>query len=168
MPSLQEALQKAINEWAEPEDQQQEKQMTKSETIFNYIRDHEGCVAKGVMDAMYTQGIKVSTTETMIGKFIKAGMVARDEVCNELFVKTPKYMPLLTFAKENGTLKKKRVLITRRSKAPEPISLSPLPDIQFKAPKKEWHTDDVLNGLSVIQARKLYDALMAIFTGRQV
>ena len=120
-----------------------------------------------MIDTMLKQGIKVSTTETMIGKFIKAGMVARDEVCNELFVKTPKYMPLLTFAKENGTLKKKRVLITRRSKTPEPISLSPLPDT-FKAPKKEWHTDDVLNGLSVIQARKLYDALMAIFTGRGV
>ena len=167
MPSLQEALQKAINEWAEPEDQQQEKQMTKSETIFNYIRDHEGCTPKALIDTMLKQGIKVSTTETMIGKFIKAGMVARDEVCNELFVKTPKYMPLLTFAKENGTLKKKRVLITRRSKTPEPISLSPLPDI-FKAPKKEWHPDDILNELSVVQARKLYDALMAIFTGRQI
>jgi hypothetical protein len=167
MPSLQEALQKAINEWAEPEDQQQEKQMTKSEIIFNYIRDHEGCTPKALIDTMLKQGIKVSTTETMIGKFIKAGMVARDEVCNELFVKTPKYMPLLTFAKENGTLKKKRVLITRRSKTPEPISLSPLPDI-FKAPKKEWHPDDILNELSVVQARKLYDALMALFTGRQV
>jgi hypothetical protein len=167
MTSLQEALQKAIKDWTEPEDQQQEKHMTKSERIFNYIRDYEGCTPKDVIDALFKQGIKISTTETMIGKFIKVGMVTRDEVCNELFVKTPNYTPLLTFAKEHGTLKKKKVSITKRKKESKPISLSPLPEI-FKAPKKEWHTDDVLNELSVIQARKLYDALLIIFTGRQV
>ena len=171
MPTLQEALQKAMQEWTEPEDLQQEKHMTKSELIFNYIRDHEGCTPKGVIDAMFKQSIKPITTDTMIRQFLKVGMVSKDDVCNELFVKTDKYVPVQAFAKAQGTKlnsdKKKKGVIIKRRKDPEPISLSPLPEI-FKEPKKEWHPDDVLNGLSVIQARRLYDTLLAIFTGKQI
>ena len=162
MPSLQDALQKAINEWTEPENKQQEKKMSKSETIFNYIKDNEGCTPKGVIDAMYKQGIKVVTTETMIGQFIKVGMVVRDPVCDELFAKTDKYTPLLAFAKAHGTKpvnakKKKPVEITRRHVA--------IPEPKNEAPVVRWNIEGLLRDISLQQAKALYVELHKYFGG---
>jgi len=162
MPSLQDALQKAINEWTEPEDKQEEKQMSKSEIIFNYIRDNEGCVSKNVIDAMYKQGIKTVTTETMIGQFIKVGMVVRDPVCNELFAKTDKYTPLLTFAKAHGTklnnAKKKKIVITTRPPAAAPKPKNEVPVVR-------WNIEGLLRDISLQQAKALYVELHKYFGG---
>jgi len=173
MPSLQEALQKAINEWTEPEDQQQEKHMSKSETIFNYIRDNKGCTAKNVIDAMYEQGIKVVTTETMIGQFIKVGMIVKDEVCQELFTKIDKYMPLLAFAKAHGTRlnkgKKKKAAIVKPKKEHAPGNLLPLPEVR-REPEKDvrvihWNIEILLRDISLQQAKALYVELHKYFKG---
>ena len=162
MPTLQEALKKAINEWTEPEDLQQENKMSKSEIIFNYIRDNEGCVSKNVIDAMYKQGIKTVTTETMIGQFIKVGMVVRDPVCNELFAKTDKYTPLISYAKAHGTRlnngkKKKPVEITRR-----PVAI---PEPKNEVPVVRWNIEGLLRDISLQQAKALYVELHKYFGG---
>jgi len=162
MPTLQEALKKAINEWTEPEDLQQENKMSKSEIIFNYIRDNEGCVSKNVIDAMYKQGIKTVTTETMIGQFIKVGMVVRDPVCSELFAKADKYIPVQAFAQAHGTKlhngkKKKPVEIKRR-----PVAI---PEPKNEVPVVRWNIEGLLRDISLQQAKALYVELHKYFGG---
>jgi hypothetical protein len=173
MGTLQSELSKVITEWSADDDKQTQEQakMHISKTVFEYIRDNEGRVAKEVIDAMAKLGIKRDTVEALITQMQTVKMIVKDDVCGELFAKIDKYEPIKSFGKKNGTLepiqKKKKVYkASKKTKAtPKPSAVPVLTDLRSV---KEWHPDDVLADLSVMQARKLYDALMAIFTGKPV
>jgi len=171
MGTLQTELRKVIDEWTADEvgqDQQsqtkQESKMHISKTIFNYIKDHEGCTIKNVVDAMTALGIKDKTTDSLIYQMMGCSMIVRDETCGELFVRVKEYQSIKSMYKKKDVNRVKR----KYTKQQKPIEPTPQtkPEPTRILPKTErplWNVQTLIENLSLLQGRELYFALKLIF-----
>jgi hypothetical protein len=176
MPDIASALQKALNDWeptptpaanntpATPTDKPYFS-VTNNVTrvTFDYVRDNPGKTRKEVAVALEKQGFKTGSVTSLLGQMVKQGLFR--ENANLLYVTTGEYTPLKSSKKMKALEEKppapqrKVVTITRRA-APEAVPTPVPPNAKFSATIPQ-----LLDTLSVVQARELYDALRKIFGG---
>ena len=177
MSDLKSALQKAIEKRANPlltktldEWEQEENQIMNrqpkvapfpvtnnvSRATFNQVRDNIGTTVHTV-EALVARGFKKSSITSLITQMLRQGMIKKNSQ-GLLYTDLKEYTPL----KSNKKIKKKVVIIKRRAPSEGIAALKAEPTPVIKPP---WTPAEVLDKLTVIQARALYDELMRIFTG---
>jgi len=157
-------LTKTLDEWEQDEQNYMNKQpaapfsVTNNVTraTFNYVRDNIGTTVHTV-EALVAQGFKKSSVTSLITQMLCQGMIKKNAQ-GLLYTDLKEYTPL----KNNKKTKRKVVIIKRRAPSEGIAALKAEPTPVIKPP---WTPAEVLDKLTVIQARALYDELMRIFTG---
>jgi len=164
MPDIKTALSGILSEW-ELDNQQQEKQVETQQpyfsvtnnvtrATFDYVKNNPASSFGEVSRALAQRGYKPSSVGSLLTQFLKKGMCTRDAQ-NRYSVAVAEYVPM----KPTKKLKAKQVIEKAKATRGEGIAaLSPQPT---------WarRETDIINSLSVMQARSLYDALKKIFGG---
>lgn len=171
MPDIKTALSTALTEW-EQDDKQQEKQMQKAPYVphfkvtnnvtratFDHVKDnpHQSC--KTICVALEKRGYKSSSIGSLLTQFVKNGLCVRDANGNYTAI-AHEYTPI----KLRKQVKAKQVIAKAKATRGEGIAaLGAQPTTPKAVPKTD--TQSILNGLSILQARALYDELKKIFGG---
>ena len=167
MADIKTALSGILSEW-ELDNKQQEKQLKHiphfkvtnnvTRATFDYVKNnpHQSC--KTICVALEKDGYKPSSIGSLLTQFVKNGLCVRDANGNYTAI-AHEYTPI----KVRKQLKAKQVIAKAKATRGQGIAaLSPQP-----TPKAIPKTDiqSILNGLSILQARALYDELKKIFGG---
>ena len=170
MADMKTALSGILSEW-ELDNQQQEKQVQKAPYVphfkvtnnvtratFDYVKNnpHQSC--KTICAALEKDGYKPSSIGSLLTQFVKNGLCARDANGNYTTIAN-EYTPI----KLRKQVKAKQVIAKAKATRGEGIAaLSAQPMVK---PLLPWDTDTLINGMTVMQARAMYDALKKIFGG---
>jgi hypothetical protein len=170
MADIKTALSGILSEW-ELDNQQQEKQVQTTPYVphfkvtnnvtratFDYIKNNPQKVCKDICVALEKDGYKPSSVGSLLTQFVKNRLCIRDEQ-GRYTTAVNEYTPI----KVRKQLKAKQVIQKAKATRGEGIAaLSPQ-----ATPKAIPKTDiqSILNGLSILQARALYDELKKIFGG---
>ena len=170
MADMKTALSGILSEW-ELDNQQQEKQVQKAPYVphfkvtnnvtratFDYVKNnpHQSC--KTICVALEKDGYKASSIGSLLTQFVKNGLCARDANGNYTTIAN-EYTPI----KLRKQVKAKQVIAKAKATRGEGIAaLSAQPMVK---PLLPWDTDTLINGMTVMQARAMYDALKKIFGG---
>lgn len=167
MPDIKTALTGILSEW-ELDNQQQEKQVKHvphfkvtnnvTRATFDFVKNnpHQSC--KTICKALENQGYKAASVGSLLTQFVKNGLCARDANSNYTTI-VNEYAPI----KVRKQLKAKQVIEKAKATRGQGIAaLSPQPKY---LPVTEWNVQAVLNDMSIVQARAMYDALKKIFGG---
>ena len=162
MPSIQEALKKALekdaNEW--DRDQQRidkEKTMPKhlfkptnnaSRATFHFIRDNPNLTQKQLTFELGARGFKETTVSSLVTQFVRSGFVQR--VDGKLSALIQEYQPIKV-----KDFKKKVTIIKRRPT----VEKTTQQHVDTK-----WDAQQLLSTLSIVQAKQLYTELKQIFS----
>ena len=163
MPDIKTALTGILSEW-ELDNQQQEKQVKHiphfkvtnnvTRATFDYVKNNPRQSCKTICKALEKQGYKSASVGSLLTQFVKNGLCVRDANNNYTTI-VNEYTPI----KASKKLKTDQVIQKAKTTRGEGIAaLSPQPTWV----KRET---DIINSLSVMQARSLYDALKKIFGG---
>ena len=185
MPDMKTALTNVLSQWEQDEKKQikkqQEKPMAKklftptnnvSRETFNYIKNNPNLTTAQVAKALEKQGFKEGSVTSICAQLSKQGQVLKDGYTKRLVAIGSEYQPLKP-AKNFKTAQptRKVVKIVKRKDAPQDAGLAAIAP-QEQAVRKaalvflnEFDPHDLVNKLSVIQARALYDLLKQIFGG---
>ena len=167
MPDIKTALTGILSEW-ELDNQQQEKQVKHiphfkvtnnvTRATFDYVKNNPRQSCKTICKALEKQGYKPTSVGSLLTQFIKNGLCVRDANGNYT-AKANEYTPI----KASKKLKTEQVIQKAKTTRGEGIAaLSPQPKY---IPVTEWNVQAVLNDMSIVQARAMYDALKKIFGG---
>jgi len=167
MPDIKTALTGILSEW-ELDNQQQEKQVKHiphfkvtnnvTRATFDYVKNNPRQSCKTICKALEKQGYKSASVGSLLTQFVKNGLCARDANNNYTTIAN-EYSPV----KASKRLKTNQVIEKAKTTRGQGIAaLSPQ-----STPKAIPKTDiqSILNGLSILQARALYDELKKIFGG---
>jgi flagellar basal body P-ring protein FlgI len=175
MPDLNTALRQALDSWEPPVETPAPAPAKPYFTVtnnvtrvtFEYVRDNPGKNRVEVAKALEKQGFKPGSVSSLLGQMIKQGLLR--ESAHLLYAMTNEYTPIkgskamkALAAKPQEQQRKKVVLINKRTgevvgAAPK---VEPTPQIN-----SAWDAEVMLNNLSIVQARALYDSLRKIFGG---
>lgn len=183
MPDIQTALQSALKQWEEPKEQTVRTQPTQtsdpkpyftvtnnvSRVTFEFVRDNSPKTNKEICDALEQQGFKRTSVSSLLGQMVLAGLLKRDDL-GKYWALVSEYRSFSTYTlrKAQGKTKsrnllKKPVAQTRAMKNYLPKQEAPAP-VQAQPEVKICNSvDDLLNTLTVIQARELFDRLKKMF-----
>lgn len=165
-----------LNEWEQDEKkqtkQQQEKQMGKpyftvtnnvSRETFNYIKNNPNLTTAEVARALVKKGFKDGSVTSICAQLSKQGQVLKDERTKRLVALADEYSPL----KPSTHFK-----TGKPKKAPQNAGLAAIApqEKERKEPTasgltRHFDPHDIVDKLSVMQARQLYDLLKVIFGG---
>ena len=167
MPDIKTALTGILSEW-ELDNQQQEKQLKHiphfkvtnnvTRATFDYVKNnpHQSC--KTICKALEKHGYKAASVGSLLTQFVKNGLCARDANSNYTAIAN-EYSPI----KAHKQLKTNQVIQKAKATRGQGIAaLSPQPKY---IPVTEWNVQAVLNDMSIVQARAMYDELKKIFGG---
>ena len=167
MPDIKTALTGILSEW-ELDNQQQEKQVKHiphfkitnnvTRATFDYVKNNPRQSCKTICKALEKHGYKPASVGSLLTQFVKNGLCARDANSNYTTI-VNEYSPI----KAHKQLKTNQVIQKAKATRGQGIAaLSPQ-----STPKAIPKTDiqSILNGLSILQARALYDELKKIFGG---
>jgi len=165
MPDIKTALTGILSEW-ELDSQQQEKQVKHvphfkvsnnvTRATFDFVKNnpHQSC--KTICAALEKQGYKPSSIGSLLTQFVKNGLCIRDANSNYTAIAN-EYTPI----KVRKQIKATQVIQKAKATRGEGIAaLSAQPTQRLV-----WDVDAVLNTMSIMQARALYDELKKIFGG---
>lgn len=173
MPDIQTALTSVLSKWEQDEKkqitQQQEKKMGKpyfsvtnnvSRETFNYIKNNPNLTTAEVSRALVKRGFKDGSVTSICAQLSKQGQVLKDARTKRLVALADEYSPL----KPSTHFK-----TGKPKKAPQNAGLAAIAP-QEKEPTasgltRHFDPHDIVDKLSVMQARQLYDLLKAIFGG---
>jgi len=112
-----------------------------SETVFNVIRDNPGCNRNRLIALADTAGVSKSSSSSLLNQFLKRGLVRTVDSAGGMtyFAIGHKYV---------------RGYIKQNKKA-----------AKVAIPKQDSSVQDLLNTMSIVKARALYDELKKIFGG---
>jgi len=175
MPDLKSEMSKVLEAWEQDTQQPQEKQVqnklpqifrpTNNVTLetFNYVRDNPNKLSGEIRDAMRQRGFNVGSVGSLITQFTKQGQFAKDHN-NRYSAIMREYTPLKSTKNFRSEGKRVNKIVSIKSK-PKSAGIAALQvDTTPKAiPKTDIQS--ILNGLSILQARALYDELKKIFGG---
>ena len=172
MPDLKSELSKVLQAWDAPTQPTETATMTQikahprvttntTRRTFEYIANHPGNSRATVIAALEREGISSNSTRSLLSTFVIHGNVR--ETNGALFVNQREYKPIA-----RSTVPRKARKARKAPEAPvqdpTPVSVSvtsPLPPTaRFTATVQQ-----LLDSLSIIQARELYDELRKIFGG---
>jgi len=176
VPDLKSEMSKVLDAW-EQDDQriQQEKQVQKqlpqlfkttsnvSRETFNYVRDNPKANTKHVCEALGKRGLNPNSVGSLLTQFVKQGQMARDHN-NQYITLVPEYTPLKSTKKFRSEGKRTNKIVQIKTKTPSAGIAALKVDTTPKV-KPSWDVDTVLDTMSILQARTLYDALKKIFGG---
>jgi hypothetical protein len=181
-------LSQTLNNWEQDEQkqitQQQEKPMGKqlfrttnnvTRETFNYIKANPNKTTPEVCEALEKRGFKESSVHSICAQLSKQGQVVKDGYTKRMVAVGNEYQPLKSasaFKALNAPKPAPKVLkVVKRREAPQDAgiaSIAPKEDTTRKAALiflNDFDPNDVVNKLSVVQARELYDLLKKIFGG---
>jgi hypothetical protein len=174
MPDIRTAL---LNAWAQDEEQTiKEKVMTQphrfkptnnaSRETFSFIKNNPNLTAKEIVVHMTKRGFKENSTTSLCTQMIRQGMVSRD-TRGGLRVMQEEYAPLKSYKKREKekaqkTEKPKKEVAGLAALAPQDKVDTSRSTIVLN---RNWTAQGVVDKLSVMQARELYDLLKKIFGG---
>jgi hypothetical protein len=167
MPDIKTALTGILSEW-ELDNQQQEKQVKHiphfkvtnnvTRATFDYVKNNPRQSCKTICKALEKQGYKPSSIGSLLTQFVKNGLCVKDANGNYTTIAN-EYSPV----KASKRLKTNQVIQKAKTTRGQGIAaLSPQPKY---IPVAEWNVQAVLNDMSIVQARAMYDALKKIFGG---
>ena len=167
MPDIKTALSGVLSEW-ELDNQQQEKKVKHvphfkvtnnvTRATFDFVKSnpHQSC--KTICSALEKRGYKPSSIGSLLTQFVKNGLCIRDANGNYTTI-VNEYSPI----KVRKQIKAAQVIQKAKTTRGEGIAaLSAQPTYVAVA---EWNVQAVLNDMSIVQARAMYDALKKIFGG---
>jgi hypothetical protein len=168
MPDLKSELSKVINAWEPtPTKEEPKKYFTTTNNVcratFECIRDNPGKTRKDVCNTLLARGYKTASTTTLIGQMIKQFHVRESN--GLLYAIKTDYEPLKgskAWAKLQGMAQRKHVELVSKSTGKV---FNPRPAQEAPQINSAWDADVMLNSLSIVQARALYDSLRKIFGG---
>lgn len=167
MPDIKTALTGILSEW-ELDNQQQEKQVKHiphfkvtnnvTRATFDYVKNNPRQSCKTICKALEKQGYKPSSIGSLLTQFVKNGLCVKDANSNYTAIAN-EYSPVKASKrlKTNQVIQKAK---TTRGQGIAALSAQPTPKA---IPKTDIQS--ILNGLSILQARALYDELKKIFGG---
>lgn len=167
MPDIKTALTGILSEW-ELDNQQQEKQVKHiphfkvtnnvTRATFDFVKNNPRQSCKTICKALEKEGYKPSSIGSLLTQFVKNGLCMRDVNSNYTAIAN-EYTPI----KLNKHTKTKQVIQKAKATRGEGIAaLSPQPKY---IPVNDWNVQAVLDNMSIMQARAVYDALKKIFGG---
>lgn len=168
MPDIQTALTTALSEW-EKDDQkiQQEKQVPKhlfksttnvTQETFNYVRDNPRLTSDKIRKALAKKGLNEGSVGSLLTQFTKQGQMAKTDA-GEYTTLIPAYAPL----KSSKKLRTEGKSVNKLVRKPKSAGIAALN--VGTTPKAAPDVETMLNGMSIVQARAMYDALKKIFGG---
>ena len=170
MADIKTALSGILSEW-ELDTKQQEKQVKHiphfkvtnnvTRATFDFVKNnpHQSC--KTICAALEKDGYKPSSIGSLLTQFVKNGLCVRDANSNYIAI-AHEYTPIKV-RKQLKAKQAKQVIEKAKATRGEGIAaLSPQPKY---VPVTEWNVQAVLNDMSIVQARAMYDALKKIFGG---
>jgi hypothetical protein len=175
MPDLKSEMSKVLDAWEHDDQQTQEKQVQNtlpqifkptnnvSRETFNYVRDNPNKTSGEICVALELRGFRKNSVGSLLTQFLKQQQMARDH--NGRFsTAMPSYTPLKSTKKYRATGARTSKVVQIKSK-PKSAGIAAL-HVDTKAKvKPSWDVDTVLDTMSIVQARTLYDALKKIFGG---
>jgi predicted transcriptional regulator len=170
MADIKTALSGILSEW-ELDNKQQEKQLKHiphfkvtnnvTRATFDYVKNnpHQSC--KTICAALEKDGYKPSSIGSLLTQFVKNGLCVRDANGNYTAI-AHEYTPIKVRKQLKAKQAKQVIEKAKATRGQGIAALSPQP-----TPKAIPKTDiqSILNGLSILQARALYDELKKIFGG---
>ena len=182
--TLQEQLRAALNKWEQEEAPPAPVPATApfqitnnlNRAAFNEIRDNPG-TRKQVNDTLVSRGYKLGSVSAVIGQMLRQGVAQLDDE-GVLHVTVSEYVPLKSHKTlANMKKKQKQIVVDVRKKKVEvvvkeekrPVSSSSAGIAAIVHPKNPlpqsvlWSVRSVLESLSVLQARAVYDELKKLF-----
>ena len=167
MPDIKTALSTALTEWEQDDNQQEQKmkhiphfKVTNNVTraTFDYVKNNPRQSCKTICKALEKQGYKPSSIGSLLTQFVKNGLCVKDANGNYTTIAN-EYSPVKASKrlKTNQVIEKAK---TTRGQGIAALSAQPTPKA---IPKTDIQS--ILNGLSILQARALYDELKKIFGG---
>jgi DNA-binding IclR family transcriptional regulator len=124
-----------------------------SETFFNLIRDNPGLHRSQLVDMAEQAGVTRSSSSSLLGQFTKRGLItAVDNGTGLVFT-------AIGLAYTKGYVRKDKAAKVKRVAKETPATQS-TPDNSLRVVET---VPELLNALSIVQARELYDALKKIF-----
>ena len=191
MPDIASALRKALSEWdTEPTTNTEPVQVTTpkeitmpapvatnaSRSAFEFIRDNPGVNMDAVVSALTERGFKPHTVSSLVYQMLKVRLVVAD--ANGKFTAVVReYVPIQTSIRRKAKAKAKAKPVVPPAPTPrkhiEIVNtltgevFNPRPTPVAAAPQMSMTLDaeTLLNNLSIVQARALYDELRKIFGG---
>jgi len=163
MPDIKTALSTALSEW-EQDDKQQENQMKQqpffsvtnnvTRATFDYVKNNPASASGEVSRALALRGYKPSSIGSLLTQFVKKGLCTRDAQ-NRYSVAVPEYVPMKASKHVKQVIQKAKAT---RGEGIAALSAQP-------TQRLVWDVETVLNTMSIVQARAMYDALKKIFGG---
>ena len=159
MPDLQSELSKVISDWSEPEMTQTTSHSTfaapanTSRDTAEYIMANPGLTRKEICDNLSARGYHRATVYALLVQMSRQKRTT--EVNGKVTANYTEYRPLMSFkawAKQNAKPAKAKTPKVAPAQEPQQINSA-------------WDADVMLNNLSIVQARALYDSLRKIFGG---
>ena len=175
MPDLKSEMSKVLDAWEQDDQQTQEKQVQNtlpqifkptnnvSRETFNYIRDNPNKNSKEIRTTLTKQGFNAGSVGSLITQFLKQGQVSKDANGRYNTI-VSEYTPLKSTKKFRSEGKRTNKIVQIKSKTKSQGIAALQVDTTPKV-KPSWDVDTVLDTMSIVQARALYDALKKIFGG---
>jgi hypothetical protein len=187
-----ESLKNTLDEW-DKDDQQstQPKESMKKKfgitnnvtrVTFDYVKNNPGLTAADVTAALVKQGFRASSVASIVSQLVFVGLCRKDDkrrvycVANEF--KSFSIATARRKAKAQAVVKapeptaKRIINITRRKREEAPAGLAALPvasspviSSPVVAREGGFDPDNILRTMNVVDARRLYEALKAMFGG---
>ena len=176
MPDIRTAL---LNAWAQDEEQTiKEKVMTQphrfkptnnaSRENFAFIKNNPNLTSKEIVVHMTKSGFKENSTTSLCTQMIRQGMVSRD-TRGGLRVMQDEYAPLKSYKKREKIKAEKVKFGKPEEKSAGLAALAPQDKVDTSRSTivltRNWTAQGVVDKLSVMQARALYDLLKQVFGG---
>jgi len=179
-------LSQTLNNWEQDEQkqitQQQEKPMgtqlfrtTNNVTreTFNYIKNNPNKTTPEVCAALEKRGFKESSVHSICAQLSKQGQVVKDGHTKRMVAVGNEYQPLKSASKFKALNEPKTPLkVVKRREAPQDAGIAAIaPQEKVDTSRstivlnRNWTAQGVVDKLSVMQARELYDLLKKIFGG---
>jgi hypothetical protein len=186
MPDIKTALTNVLNQWEQDEKKQitkqQEKPMGKqlfrttnnvTRETFNYIKANPNKTTPEVCEALEKLGFKESSVNSICAQLSKQGQVVKDGYTKRMVAIGNEYQPLKSASKFKALNEPKTTLkVVKRREAPQDAGLAAIaPQEKVDTSRstivlsRNWTAQGVVNNLSVMQARELYDLLKKLFGG---
>ena len=183
MPDIKTALSTVLSQWEKEEQKQinQEKPVTKhlfkpvnnvTRETFNYIKANPNKTTAEVCAELAKRGFKEGSVTSICAQLSKQGQVVKDGYTKRMVAVGTEYQPLKSASAFKTQKTETRVIKIVKRKEPTQnaglASIAPKEDTTRKAALiflNDFDPNDVVNKLSVVQARELYDLLKKIFGG---
>ena len=187
MPDLQSALKNAIETWEptptnKPVQQPKENSMPKqsfpiknnvTRVVFDYVKLHPGTTAAAACKDLSKNGYKESSVTALMAQFVRANLAVRDNNHGYRVV-VDEYVPMK--AAQKYTKKPKAHSKVKPAKATESkavgIAALQTDGAEAHVTKRVMTTiirartpEDILNDMTVLQAKELYEYLKKLFGG---